>query len=99
MTTTLKEELLPVSPETLVFDAVTLLFAKYMPGEPSRGFVPYYHFRILAADGSDAGYINFRVGDTEHVRVCAGHIGFEVAESFRGHGDALQACRAVAAFV
>jgi predicted acetyltransferase len=27
---------------------------------------------------------------------CAGDIGFEIQESFRGHGYALQACRAIA---
>lgn len=69
------------------------------PADPSQDFVPMYHFRILAADGSDVGHINFRVGDTEHVRVCAGHIGFEIREQFRGHGYALQACRAIAPFV
>jgi predicted acetyltransferase len=68
-------------------------------GEPSRGFVPYYHFHILTADGLDVGHINFRVGDTEHVRICAGHIGFEIAEAFRGRGYVLQACRAMAPFV
>jgi len=50
-------------------------------------------------DGLDVGHINFRVGDTEHVRICAGHIGFEITETFRGHGYALQACRAIAPFV
>ena len=44
-------------------------------------------------------YINFRVGDTEHVRICAGHVGFGVAAEFRGHGYAGQACRAMAPFV
>jgi predicted acetyltransferase len=48
---------------------------------------------------TDVGHINFRVGDTEHLRVCAGHIGFEVVESCRGRGYALQACRAIASFV
>ena len=58
-----------------------------------------YHFRILAADDLDVGHINFRVGSTEHVRVCAGHIGFEIREQFPGHGYAFQACRAIAPFV
>src|SRR5208283_132500 len=64
-----------------------------------RGFVPYYHFRILVADGTDVGHINFRVGATEHVRLCAGHVGFEITGTFRGRGFALQACRALAPFV
>ena len=90
---------LPVPPEALSFGEVTLRFVSVEPGEPSRGFVPYYHFRIVAADGTDVGHINYRVGDTEHVRVCAGHIGFEVAEPFRRQGIALKACRAIAPFV
>ena len=49
----------------------------------SAGLVPYYHFRIIDVDGTDVGHINFRVGDTEHVRVSAGHIGFEIADVFR----------------
>jgi len=95
----LPEESLPVPPETLSYGQVTIRFDRIVPGKPSRGFVPYYHFRILIADGQEVGHINFRVGDTEHVRVCAGHIGFEILESFRGHGYALQACRAIAPFV
>ena len=67
--------------------------------ETQLAIVPAYHFRILTADSSDVGHINFRVGDTEHVRACAGHIGFEVDEQFRGHGYALQACRAIAPLV
>ena len=86
-------------PDTLSFGEVRLSFVRVIPGDPSQDFVPMYHFRILAADGSDVGHINFRVGDTEHVRVCAGHIGFAIREQFRGHGYALQACRAVAPFV
>lgn len=94
------EELsLPTAPETLSSGEIALRFNRIVPGDPSRGFVPYYYFRILIADGTDVGRINFRVGDTEHVRIAAGHIGFEIAEAFRGHGYASQACRAVAPFV
>ncbi len=99
MTAPLTDNSLPVPPESLSFGEVVVRFARIVPGEPSRGFVPYFHFRILAADGADVGHINLRVGDTEHVRVCAGHVGFEIAEGFRGHGYALQACRAIAPFV
>ena len=93
------EDRLPTPPEALSFGEVTLRFTRVVPGEPSRGFVPYFHFRILAADGADVGHINFRVGNSEHVRVCAGHVGFEIAEGFRGHGYASQACRAIAPFI
>lgn len=90
---------LPPPPKNLSFGEVKLHFVRITPGDPARDFVPGYHFRILIADGSDVGHINFRVGDTAHVRICAGHIGFEIREPFRGHGYALQACRAIAPFV
>ncbi len=92
-------ESLPTPPENLAYGEVTLRFSRLVPGQVSRGLVPYYHFRIATTEGSDVGHINFRVGDTEHIRLCAGHIGFEVAEPFRGHRYALQACRALAPFV
>ncbi len=92
-------ESLPVPPESLSFGGVGLHFAGVVPGEAARGLAPFYHFLISAAEGPEVGHINFRVGDTEHVRLCAGHIGFEIREPFRGHGYALQACRAIAPFV
>ena len=92
------EPLLPAPPETLVYGEVALKFSRIVPGEPRAGLVPYYHFRIVAG-GSDVGHINFRVGETEHVQVSAGHIGFQIAETFRGHGYAFQACRAIAPWV
>jgi len=91
-------EKFPPPPDDLSFDQVKLSFVRIIPGDVSQGLVPAYHFRILA-NGVDAGHINFRVGDTEHVRISAGHIGFQVIESCRGHGYAFQACRAVAPFV
>jgi tagatose 1,6-diphosphate aldolase len=90
---------LMTSPDNLAFGKVRLRFVDVVPGDAGRGFVSYYHFRILTLDDSDVGHINFRVGDTAHVRLYAGHIGFEIAEAFRGHGFALQACRAIAPLV
>jgi tagatose 1,6-diphosphate aldolase len=99
MTLPLAEQSFPVPSGPLCAGDVTLRFVKVVPGEAARGLVPYYHFRILAAGGTDVGHINFRIGDTEHVQVCAGHIGFEILEPFRGHRYALQACQAIAPFV
>jgi RimJ/RimL family protein N-acetyltransferase len=94
-----KQDALPLPPAILSFGQVRLRFVQIVPGNPSRGFVPAYHFRILNAAGADAGHINFRMCGTEHVRVCAGHIGFEILEAARGHGYAFEACRALAPFV
>jgi demethylmenaquinone methyltransferase/2-methoxy-6-polyprenyl-1,4-benzoquinol methylase len=92
-------KMFPAPPDNLSFGEVRLRFVRLVPSDPTRNFVPFYHFRILVSDGSDVGYVNFRIGDTEHVRVCAGDIGFEILEPFRGRGYALQACRAIAPFV
>lgn len=89
----------PQPPDDLTFGQVRLRFDRVYPGDAARGLVPYYHFRILIAGHLNVGHINFRVGDTEHVQQCAGHIGYEIIESFRGHGFALQACQALAPFV
>lgn len=78
---------------------VTLRFSHKTEGDPARGFVPGYHFRVLNADKADVGHINFRVGDSEHVRLAAGHIGFEINEPYRGHGYAQKACLALAPWI
>jgi len=88
----------PPPPARLGFREVKLRFAEFVPGDPERGFVPYYHFRIEVGR-EDVGHINFRVEDNEHIRMTAGHIGYEVRPEWRGHGYAGQACRALAPFV
>jgi tagatose 1,6-diphosphate aldolase len=70
-----------------------------VPGDPVRGLVPSYHFRIVTLEGQDAGHVNFRVGEGLRILMTAGHIGYGVFESFRGHGYAYKACRAIAPFV
>jgi predicted acetyltransferase len=90
---------LPIPWDSLAFGDVTLQFSQIFPGNDSRGFVHYYHFRIHDPERNDIGAINFRVGDTDHVRLFAGHIGFEIKEPFRGRRYAEQACRALAPFV
>ena len=91
--------MLPNPPTTLCADEVRLRFIEIVPADPTRGLVPYYHFRIVTQDGSDVGHINFRIGENEHIRLCAGHIGFEIIAAKRGRRYALQACRALAPFV
>lgn len=92
-------DLLEMPPSDLAAGDGRLRLGEIVPGDASRDLVPYYHFRILTADDQDVGHINFRVGDTEHVRLFAGHIGFGISEPFRGRGLAEQACRAIAPFV
>lgn len=99
MTSAKTAQALPAAQLGLVFGDVRLQFVRIVPAEPAREFVPYYHYRILKSDGSEVGHINFRVGNTKHVQLSAGHIGFDIREAHRGNRYALQACRAIAPFV
>jgi predicted acetyltransferase len=89
----------PPPPLDLAFGDVCLSYADILPGQPEYGIVPSHHFRILGKDRTDFGYLNIRIGNTEHVRHFAGHIGYAIEQAHRGHGYAAQACLAVARFV
>lgn len=78
---------------------VRLRFAGVIPGESSNGWVPAYHFQIIDADGTNVGHINFRPGESEHVRRVAGHIGYEIKPPYRGNGYSRQACMALTPYI
>jgi predicted acetyltransferase len=56
--------------------------------------VPFYAFTVLV-DGEKAGGIRLRVGDTDLLRLWAGHIGFNVDMKYRGRRVAERATRLV----
>lgn len=87
----------PRPPSRLAHGEVALRLVEFVPGDRERRFAPYYHFRIEVA-GAGVGHLNLRVGETEHLRLVAGHIGYEVRPEHRGHGYAYQACQALAPF-
>src|SRR4051812_41395058 len=89
---------LPPPVDPLVSGTVSLRFQGIFPGAPAFGLVPAYRFAIVA-DGVDVGSFSFRVGDNDHVRLTAGHIGYNVEEGHRGHGYARLACLAAAPLV
>jgi tagatose 1,6-diphosphate aldolase len=90
---------LPNAPNTIIGESVDLHFEKIQPGNSNYGFVPFYHFVIMSAGKIPIGHINFRVGSTPHVLFCAGHIGYEIIDSFRGHSYAFHACETLAPFI
>ena len=90
---------LPDPPGDLSHQNVVLQFWETTPADEVQGVVPAYHFRIVTSNGIDVGHINVRVGDTQHVRLCAGNIGYHIRPEHRGHGFAAQACLAIADFV
>lgn len=86
---------LPDAPGDLQYDGVRLVFEHSVEGVPHLGYVPYYHFHIVDNLGVVLGHINFRVGDTEHVQMVAGHIGYAIHAEHRGNGYAAKACIAL----
>jgi tagatose 1,6-diphosphate aldolase len=90
---------LPEPPQGLTSGPVRLRFAGVVAGDAERGRVPYYHFQVLTLAGLEAGHINFRVGDTEHVHRSVGHVGYAIHPPFQGSGLAWHACRALAPWI
>ena len=84
-------------PTELTAGDVTLAYLETRPGDPARGLVPVHRFRILH-HGVEVGHLSFKIGDTEHIRLVAGHVGYGIFPPFRGQGLAAQACRALAPF-
>ena len=81
-------------PGELVDGDLTLVLVDKVPADPAMGYVPAYDFQMRRT-GSPAriGGISLRVGDTDHLRMYAGHIGYGVEPEFRGHHYAARACR------
>jgi predicted acetyltransferase len=92
-------QILDEVPSCLPGQIISLRHQATVPGDDSQGLVPFYHFKIVDIADNIVGHINFRVGDTPHVRLAAGHIGYEIVPEHRGHGYALAACKAIAPFV
>ncbi len=78
---------------------VTLQFLEMKPGDREKGHVPYFKFKIVLGNSVDVGYINFRIGDTDHIKYYAGHIGYEINEAHRGHSYSYYACIALAPII
>lgn len=71
--------------------AFHLLLKRTTPEMPELGFVPAYYFDMMA-DGQKVGQCTLRVGYNETLE-CAGNIGYQVDEKYRGNHYALKACR------
>jgi len=86
-------------PEYMKAGPIRLVFEEKVNVKPEKGLVPFYHFKIIDETNNQVGYINFKVGDTEHVTQYAGHIGYQVLPSYRGNSYSYYACEAIKPFV
>lgn len=73
---------------------VSLLLTSISPEDPERDWVPCYHFAIVrSSDQAEVGRISLRIGDTQSIRLYAGHVGYSIHEVFRGRKYAGKAAR------
>lgn len=81
-------------PGKLVDGDLELVLAERYPGDPARGLVPAYRFKMtLVGQKEDIGRIELRVGNTDTLVLYAGHIGYGIHPRHRGHRYAASACR------
>jgi predicted acetyltransferase len=90
---------LPPAPDGLCHQGIELRYQQIYAVTSQPGYVPYYHFHIHDAQGTELGHINLRVGDTEHIHRVAGHIGYAIHSEHRGNGHAALACLALRPWV
>ncbi|MCL1949390.1 MAG: GNAT family N-acetyltransferase [Turicibacter sp.] len=70
-----------------------LVLVKQMPAKYELFKVPAYYFKIFRLKGyEEIGVLEIRIGSNEFT-FYAGHIGYEIYPSFRGHHYASQACQ------
>lgn len=88
------------NPGDLTCADVLIRLRSTSPGDPEKEFVPSYNFDIFdRRDRTRVGRLGFRVGDTEHIRMYVGHIGYGVLFNHRGNGYAAKACMALRPFI
>ena len=92
-------ELSSTVPEALRSGPVRLSFVRLITPVGNPELVPYYRFWIVNEDEKDVGHVNLRVGETRHVTMFAGHVGYGIQPDYRGHSYSYHACRALAPFV
>lgn len=66
------------------------------PADERRGLVPSYEFAVrLPGNSHIVGRLSLRVGDTEHIVMHRGHIGYGIEEKYRGNHYAAKACNLI----
>jgi tagatose 1,6-diphosphate aldolase len=81
--------------ERLTDGEIELVVREKRPAVEKKGFVPSYEFDIRLPGKKVVGRISLRVGDTDRLKMYAGHIGYGVEEKYRGNHYAAKACRLV----
>jgi predicted acetyltransferase len=81
-------------PGRLIDEELELVLVEEYPGNSTIGYVPTYRFKMTRVGrGEEVGYIELRIGDTHHLVMYGGHIGYRVVPEHRGHQYAARSCR------
>ncbi|MDQ3249383.1 MAG: GNAT family N-acetyltransferase [Chloroflexota bacterium] len=82
------------TPGRLVDDDLELVLAAKDPGNPALNYVPAYRFKMMrSGQTTEMGAIDLRIGNTHHVVMYGGHIGYHVLLPYRGHHYAARSVR------
>lgn len=82
------------NPGKLIDKELELVLVERYPGNPAINYVPAYKFKMtLVGQDEEIGRIELRVGNTDHVVMYGGHVGYGVTPEHRGHRYAARACR------
>jgi tagatose 1,6-diphosphate aldolase len=85
-----------LDPGDLSDGVVRLRLVDRRPADLPKGWVPCYVFDICSADTDErVGEIQLRIGDTDHMRLYGGHIGYVVHPKYRGRRFAARALRLI----
>lgn len=81
-------------PGKLINQDLELVLVARIPGDPAKNYVPAYKFQMRRAGQDEKiGSIELRVGNTKHIVMYGGHVGYRVFLKHRGRRYAARACR------
>lgn len=83
-----------IDPGPLRDGDLVLVLEETYAGNPKLNWAPAYRFQMRRPnDPHEMGRIELRIGNNDHLRLYAGHIGYRVHSPYRGHHYAARAVR------
>jgi len=76
--------------DDLKTDEIFLKLQKTLVADATKDMVPSYHFSICLTGGTEVGFCDFRIGNTQKL-FFGGNIGYTIYEKYRGNGYAAKA--------
>ena len=94
MSTLEKETITFLDPGLLCDGDLQLVLLATRQANVALGYSPSYEFEMRHAEtGEPLGVVSLRIGENDHLRLYAGHIGYSVFPEHRGHRYAARSCR------